>query len=77
MNASDAVPIRDAATVVLMRDGAAGIEVWLLTRHEAMTFAAGVSVFPGGRVEPGDGELPWSGRAARLFADEFEENEPT
>jgi len=54
-------PVRDAATVVLLRDGAAGIEAWLLTRAAAMVFAAGMSVFPGGRVEPADTALPITG----------------
>jgi 8-oxo-dGTP pyrophosphatase MutT (NUDIX family) len=57
---SEPVPVRDAATVVLLRDGASGIEAWLLTRHSAMVFAAGMSVFPGGRVDPADGALPFA-----------------
>jgi len=57
------VPIRDAATVVLLRDGAAGVEAWLLTRVARMAFAAGMTVFPGGRVEETDAALPWVGSA--------------
>lgn len=55
------VPVRDAATVMLLRDGAGdrGIEVWLLTRAAEMVFAAGMAVFPGGRVDPADAELPF------------------
>lgn len=45
---------RDAATVVLVRDGAAGMEVWLLRRVRTMAFAAGAYVFPGGKVDPAD-----------------------
>lgn len=55
------VPIRDAATVVLLRDGSEGIEAWLLTRVRQMAFAAGMSVFPGGRVDPADASLPLVG----------------
>jgi len=55
------VPIRDAATVVLLRDGAEGVEAWLLTRVAQMAFAAGMTVFPGGRVEDSDASLPVSG----------------
>jgi len=55
------VPIRDAATVVLLRDGTSGVEVWLLTRVARMAFAAGMTVFPGGRVEASDADLPWAG----------------
>ena len=53
--------IRDASTVVLLRDGAPSVEAWLLTRVARMAFAAGMTVFPGGRVEPGDADLPWVG----------------
>jgi 8-oxo-dGTP pyrophosphatase MutT (NUDIX family) len=66
-----AVPIRDAATVILLRDSPAGPEIWMLTRTTQMTFAAGMSVFPGGRVDPDDAGLPWAGRAPELFAAEL------
>lgn len=46
--------IRPAATVVLLRETAAGIETLLLRRHAALQFAAGMWVFPGGRVDDGD-----------------------
>ncbi len=48
------VPPRDAATVVVVRDGVAGLEVFLLRRVRTMAFAAGMHVFPGGKVDPGD-----------------------
>ena len=41
------MPIRDASTVVLLRDGADGLEAWLLSRVVGMAFAAGMTVFPG------------------------------
>jgi 8-oxo-dGTP pyrophosphatase MutT (NUDIX family) len=53
------VPVRDAATVVLLRDGSDGLEVWLLTRVTQMAFAGGMVVFPGGRVDPADADLPF------------------
>ncbi|WP_131749137.1 NUDIX hydrolase [Frankia sp. Cppng1_Ct_nod] len=59
-------PPRDAATVVLLRDArsensASGIEVCLLRRASTMAFAAGMYVFPGGKVDPADigAELRW------------------
>lgn len=61
MNAPDAtVPIRPAATVVLLRDGADGVEVWLQQRATTLVFAAGMYAFPGGAVDPADGggDLP-------------------
>lgn len=55
-------PTRDAATVVLLRDagdGEGGFEVFVLRRVSSMAFAAGMHVFPGGVVEPGDADVPW------------------
>lgn len=49
-----AVEPRPAATVVLLRDGAAGLETYLLRRRSTMAFAAGMHVFPGGGVDPRD-----------------------
>jgi 8-oxo-dGTP pyrophosphatase MutT (NUDIX family) len=60
------VPIRDAVTVALLRDGSAGIETWLLTRVRNMVFAAGMTVFPGGGSEPGDGQIVLDGEVARV-----------
>jgi 8-oxo-dGTP pyrophosphatase MutT (NUDIX family) len=47
-------PTRDAATIVLLRDGDGGLEAYLLRRVSSMAFAAGMHVFPGGRVDPAD-----------------------
>lgn len=69
------VPIRDAATVVLLRDGAEGLEVWLLTRVTQMAFAAGMSVFPGGRVDDADADLPMDAGTATELAVRFETDE--
>jgi 8-oxo-dGTP pyrophosphatase MutT (NUDIX family) len=48
---------RPAATILLLRDGPAVIEVFMVVRHHAIDFAAGALVFPGGRVEESDQEL--------------------
>jgi 8-oxo-dGTP pyrophosphatase MutT (NUDIX family) len=53
------VPIRDAATVMLVRDaldqsGVPAVEVCMLRRNLASEFVAGAYVFPGGSVDPGD-----------------------
>jgi 8-oxo-dGTP pyrophosphatase MutT (NUDIX family) len=45
---------RPAATILLLRDGPEGIEVFMVVRHHAIDFAAGALVFPGGRVEEAD-----------------------
>lgn len=49
-----AVPVRPAVSVLLIRDGAAGLEVFVQHRVATMDFAAGVVVYPGGRVDPVD-----------------------
>ena len=45
---------RDAATVVILRDAAPGIEVYLVKRSRAVDFMAGAHVFPGGRLDKDD-----------------------
>lgn len=59
----EAVEPRNAATVVLMRPGSAGPEVYLLRRQVSMEFAGGMAVFPGGGVDPRDfdHEVAWAG----------------
>jgi 8-oxo-dGTP pyrophosphatase MutT (NUDIX family) len=44
-----------AATVIIARDGADGLEILAIERHRAMGFAGGAIVFPGGKVDPSDG----------------------
>jgi 8-oxo-dGTP pyrophosphatase MutT (NUDIX family) len=51
------VPAVPAATVVLLRDGARGLEVLYLRRNTAVDFHGGAWVFPGGRVDPEDHAL--------------------
>jgi 8-oxo-dGTP pyrophosphatase MutT (NUDIX family) len=46
-----------AAALLLLRDGAGGLEVLTVTRHARADFAAGALVFPGGKVEAGDAAL--------------------
>lgn len=48
------VEISPAATVVLLRDRPEGMEVLLLRRQSQLAFAAGMWVFPGGRIDPED-----------------------
>ncbi len=55
-------PLRDAATVVVLRDGPDGhgpLEVLLLWRPPAAGFAPGATVFPGGGVDPDDHDPAW------------------
>jgi 8-oxo-dGTP pyrophosphatase MutT (NUDIX family) len=52
---------RPAGTVVLLRPGPAGLEVLLLQRTQSAAFLGGAYVYPGGMVDPADGDA----RAAR------------
>jgi 8-oxo-dGTP pyrophosphatase MutT (NUDIX family) len=53
-----------AATLILVRDGATGLETYLLRRSQKSGFMAGNYVFPGGLVDPLDRETEfWSGHA--------------
>ncbi len=51
-----------AATVILVRDAREGIEVFLMERSGFGVFG-GLHVFPGGKIDPTDGDGLWSGLA--------------
>ncbi len=61
---------RDAASVILVRDGATDPEFFFLKRHRGMAFAGGMAVFPGGGVDPADeaANLDWLGPSPRQWA---------
>ncbi len=73
---------RDAATVVLLRPGTVGSEIYLLRRQTSMAFAGGMCVFPGGGVDPRDfdDELVdrglWSGPSPAEWAERLGCDEP-
>lgn len=70
----EAPALRDATTVVLLREGhGPELETYLMRRAPTMAFAAGMHVFPGGRVDDADVvmDLPWHDTpidAARMTA---------
>lgn len=79
-----AVAPRDAATVLLLRDGARldgtpALEVYLLRRLRAMSFAGGMTAYPGGRVDPRDAnaDIGWHGPTPAQWAEEFHCDETT
>jgi 8-oxo-dGTP pyrophosphatase MutT (NUDIX family) len=61
---------RDAATVLLLRPGATGPEVYLLRRQTSMAFAGGMYVFPGGGVDERDFDhaVRWAGPEPATWA---------
>ena len=63
---------KDAATIAVVRDGAEGLEAFLMRRHPGMAFAPGVYVFPGGGVQDDDGEpMLWVGPPPETWAERF------
>lgn len=63
---------RAASTIVLARDGedpAGEFEVLLLKRPSSSRFAAGAFVFPGGTIDPGDGDDRLASRLPRTGPD--------
>jgi 8-oxo-dGTP pyrophosphatase MutT (NUDIX family) len=63
------VAARPASTVVILRDGAEGMEVFMVVRHHAIEFASGALVFPGGKVDKEDSDAAWSDLATQPPAD--------
>jgi len=49
-------PARASATVVMLRDGVQGLEVFLLKRHGLSDVLGGAYVFPGGKVDRSDAD---------------------
>lgn len=70
---TEPVVARDAATVALLRDTPAGIEVYTLRRQQSMAFASGMYVFPGGSVDERDAQasVGWVGPPASFWAEAF------
>ena len=72
---AESVPVREAATVAVIRDArvGGGVEVFLQHRVATMQFAAGMSVFPGGGIEPRDyhGTRRWRGPEPGWWAERF------
>jgi 8-oxo-dGTP pyrophosphatase MutT (NUDIX family) len=56
-------PAAPSASVVLLRDAASDLEVFLLRRHAQSDFLGGAYVFPGGKVDPEDRD--WADRLDR------------
>ncbi|MDP9933100.1 MBL fold metallo-hydrolase [Variovorax paradoxus] len=52
--AREPVPVRAAATVLLLRDSEAGVEVLMTRRSDTASFAPGAYVFPGGHIDEAD-----------------------
>ncbi|GAA1788680.1 NUDIX hydrolase [Actinomadura chokoriensis] len=76
---AEPVPARHAATVVVLRDHEKhGLQAFMLRRVRSMAFAPGAYVFPGGSVDPRDGEadLAWCGPPPAEWGTAFKADEP-
>lgn len=51
---AEAAAVRPASTMLLLRDGSDGMEVFMVVRHHQIDFASGALVFPGGSLDPDD-----------------------
>ena len=58
-------PPLDAATVVMLRDSDAGLQVLLMRRHQASNVLGGAYVFPGGKLDPEDQNPTWLTRLSQ------------
>jgi 8-oxo-dGTP pyrophosphatase MutT (NUDIX family) len=58
-------PIEDASTVIVLREMGAGIETFMLCRHQQSGFMGGAHVFPGGKVDLSDSAPSWIARVDR------------
>lgn len=54
---TEAVTPVPAATILMLRDGQQGLEVFMVVRHHQIDFASGALVFPGGKVDQEDTEV--------------------
>ncbi|WP_410558555.1 NUDIX hydrolase [Actinomadura fulvescens] len=71
-------PPRHAATVVVLRDHPEhGLQAFMLRRVSSMAFAPGAYVFPGGSVDPRDGDntIAWSGPSPAEWGQAFNADE--
>jgi len=54
MNDKQAATPVPSATILMLRDGVEGLEVFMVVRHHQIDFASGALVFPGGKADPAD-----------------------
>ena len=68
LNDGEVTPARQAATLVLLRDGPEGPQVLLVQRNPQQRFMGGAWVFPGGALHADDADL--AAAAVRELAEE-------
>lgn len=60
---------KPSATILLVRDGARGLEVFMVQRHHQIDFATGAMVFPGGKVDAADADPALAPRCDGVVSD--------
>ena len=70
----DKTAIRNAATIIVLRDRATAPKVLLGQRGAKAVFMPSMFVFPGGAVDPDDGDTPLAGALPDLCAGRIREN---
>jgi 8-oxo-dGTP pyrophosphatase MutT (NUDIX family) len=60
---------KPSATILLVRDGACGLEVFMVQRHHQIDFATGAMVFPGGKVDEADADPALAARCDGAVSD--------
>ena len=61
-----------ASTVLIIRNGKLGIEVFMVVRHHEIDFASGALVFPGGKIDKNDYDIKLKNLS---YIDEIGDNE--
>jgi len=67
--APEGKPIKDASTVIVLRETGGELETFMLCRHQQSGFMGGAHVFPGGKVDPSDSDPGWHARIDRSAED--------
>ena len=60
---------KPSATILLVRDGSHGLEVFMVQRHHQIDFATGAMVFPGGKVDAADADPALAARCDGSVSD--------
>ncbi len=68
MERPPAIP-KPAASVLILRDAPAGLEVFMVLRSPELNFSSGALVFPGGKVDPEDADPALAVRTTGRFGE--------
>jgi 8-oxo-dGTP pyrophosphatase MutT (NUDIX family) len=75
LNRTDAAAPKDAATLILVREGASGVEIFCVQRSKESRFMGGAIVFPGGKLDARDADAAWNDLATAPRSASFANDE--